>query len=252
VQNSAPYEDLGAATSAVTMFRLIGGSLGTAVLGTLFAQRAADLAPRGEAVAFSSGLAAVFAGAAAVACAGFVLSWLVPEPPLRETVAAANASMAQEAGKAFPMPTADDGSLELLRGLAILADRDVQRAYIEGITKQAGVDLDPASARLLVRMQECPDADAHQLARKQGLSPGRADATVAALEERHLIAAHDGPDGRRRYVLTETGCDVYDRLTAVRRERLASLYRDWPPEQRHQVALMLQRIANEIVPPRAA
>jgi MFS family permease len=37
VQNTAPYEDLGVATSGATMLRLIGTSVGTAVLGTPFA-----------------------------------------------------------------------------------------------------------------------------------------------------------------------------------------------------------------------
>ena len=42
VQNAVSYEDLGVATSAVTLFRFIGGSLGTAVLGAIFAARLGD------------------------------------------------------------------------------------------------------------------------------------------------------------------------------------------------------------------
>ena len=37
VQNAAPYEELGTATSGVTFFRQIGGSFGTAVFGAIFA-----------------------------------------------------------------------------------------------------------------------------------------------------------------------------------------------------------------------
>src|SRR2546421_12718533 len=37
VQNSVPYSDLGVATSAATFFRSIGGSLGVAVFGSIFA-----------------------------------------------------------------------------------------------------------------------------------------------------------------------------------------------------------------------
>src|SRR5207237_2273332 len=36
VQNAVEYRDLGVATSGPTLFRLVGGSLGTAVLGALF------------------------------------------------------------------------------------------------------------------------------------------------------------------------------------------------------------------------
>lgn len=36
VQNAAPYKDLGAATSLPTLFRSVGGSVGTAALGSIF------------------------------------------------------------------------------------------------------------------------------------------------------------------------------------------------------------------------
>ena len=41
VQNAVDYRDLGVATSGATLFRLIGGSLGTAILGAIFAARLA-------------------------------------------------------------------------------------------------------------------------------------------------------------------------------------------------------------------
>ena len=41
VQNDVEYRDLGVATSGATLFRLIGGSLGTAILGAIFAARLA-------------------------------------------------------------------------------------------------------------------------------------------------------------------------------------------------------------------
>ena len=44
VQNAVPYEQLGVATSGATLFRSIGGSLGTAILGAIFANRLADRA----------------------------------------------------------------------------------------------------------------------------------------------------------------------------------------------------------------
>lgn len=37
VQNDVDYSELGVATSGVTLFRSIGGSLGTAVFGAIFA-----------------------------------------------------------------------------------------------------------------------------------------------------------------------------------------------------------------------
>jgi DNA-binding MarR family transcriptional regulator len=52
-------------------------------------------------------------------------------------------------------------------------------------------------------------------------------------------------------VLTEDGCEIYTRLAAARRERLIGLHADWPPEQRRQVADVLQRLARDLVPPAA-
>ena len=42
VQNAVDYADLGVATSGATLFRSIGGSLGTAVLGAIFSNRLRD------------------------------------------------------------------------------------------------------------------------------------------------------------------------------------------------------------------
>ena len=44
VQNAVDYSDLGVATSGATLFRSIGGSLGTATLGAIFANRLSERA----------------------------------------------------------------------------------------------------------------------------------------------------------------------------------------------------------------
>ena len=131
VQNAVDYRDLGVATSGAILFRLMGGSVGTAVLGSIFAARlrvnlapvaAAGGAPAGDALdprtlaqlpaalrgayaqAFTASLGTVFLVATAVAVAGFLLVWFLPEHPLRDTVAAAAADPGEEAGGAFAMP----------------------------------------------------------------------------------------------------------------------------------------------------
>ena len=43
VQNAVPYEQLGVATSGATLFRSIGGSVGTAILGSIFTNRLDDI-----------------------------------------------------------------------------------------------------------------------------------------------------------------------------------------------------------------
>ncbi|WP_084345192.1 MDR family MFS transporter [Rhodococcus sp. 1163] len=94
--SSAEPRDMGAATGTVTLLRTIGGSLGVAVLGAVFAghltggtmtpAELTTLAPHvrdafREAVA--DGLHGVVIGAAVLAAVAFMVSWWVREEPLR-------------------------------------------------------------------------------------------------------------------------------------------------------------------------
>jgi EmrB/QacA subfamily drug resistance transporter len=264
VQNTATYADLGVATSGATMFRLIGGSVGTAVLGSVFAgriganlqgltpERLAGL-PAAEqqmvAAAIVAAIAVVFQAAAAVAATGFALAWFIPAPPLRETVAAGTSSVGQEAGDAFSMPGTGDRAFQLLRGLAILADREAQRAYVTGIAERAGVELMPVSAWLLLRLGESASTTPDAIAREHAIPKERKNAGVAELQARGYLTIE--PDGAT-FAVTPAGCAAYERLADVRRTRLRELASEWPEPQRQQLAAILQRLARELVPPRAA
>jgi len=85
VQNAVPYEYLGVATSGATLFRSIGGSIGTAVLGSIFTNRFDDLLAGGSdrIPAFTNALDLVFlVGACVIACA-WLMTWALEERPLR-------------------------------------------------------------------------------------------------------------------------------------------------------------------------
>jgi EmrB/QacA subfamily drug resistance transporter len=277
VQNAVDYRDLGVATSGATLFRLVGGSLGTAVLGAIFAARLssslANLLPRGARVsgagvlnpetivqlspelrqlyvrAFSGSLGTVFIAATAVGVLGFLLTWLVPQRPLRETVAAASASnVVGEVGEAFAMPTDADSAAQVVRGLAALADRDVQREHIVRICQRAGVDLSPAAAWLLIRLDENPRLDPVALGRAHQVAPERMRTALAELRGRGFVeqAVPDRRDGA--HALTRAGCEALSRLVAARRARLAELFAEWGPAKREELAAVLRGIANELVP----
>jgi hypothetical protein len=43
---------------------------------------------------------------------------------------------------------------QLLRGLSVLADRDARRQYMTAVVRAAGLDLSPAAAWLLLRLEQ--------------------------------------------------------------------------------------------------
>jgi EmrB/QacA subfamily drug resistance transporter len=127
VQNDAPARNVGVATSTATFFRSMGGSLGVALFGAIFASRLADqlTALPGDAAARLSGganirpdqvnalpagvrddfllafvhaLQPVFLVGAALTAVTFVLAWLLKEVPLRATSHAAAGLAAEGAG----------------------------------------------------------------------------------------------------------------------------------------------------------
>jgi hypothetical protein len=138
-QNAVEQGDLGVATSGATLFRLIGGSVGTAALGAIFASRlervleatlpagaagvagtaGANISPKMiaalspevrsiYAAGFTSALDSIFLVAAGVGLIGFALTWLLPEKPLRDTVAARARDVGDEVGEVFPLPSDTD------------------------------------------------------------------------------------------------------------------------------------------------
>jgi MFS family permease len=273
VQNAVDYHDLGVATSGATLFRLVGGSLGTAILGAIFASRlAANLArssPDGGgaahnlsvqamtrlpaatraiyADAFTASLDTVFLVATIVCAIGFVLTWLLPERPLRATVAASARDAGNEAGEAFARPQSEEAAAaHLYAALSSMADRDVQRAHIEKIVTRAGENMTPLAAWLLVQIEQRPETAPFDLARSQGIAPERSQAALEELRRRGLVTV-PRPDSTHSE-LTTNGCQVLDRIVAARRAHLAELAEEWDPTHEDDAANYLRSAVRDLVP----
>ncbi len=279
VQNDVDYRDLGVATSGATLFRLIGGSLGTAILGAIFAARLASnlarLLPAGAVVgrggathnmsvqgllrlpasarfayaeAFTESLGTVFLVATIVCAIGFVLGWLLPEKPLRATVAASARDAGNEAGEAFARASDEDAVVaHLYAALSSLADRDVQRAHIQQILARAGETLSPLAAWLLVQVEEEPRVSPFELARRRNIPAERAQAALEELRRRGLVTI-PRPDTYTHSQLTATGCQVLERLVSARRAHLAELAEEWDPKHESDAASYLRNAVQDLVP----
>jgi hypothetical protein len=276
VQNAVNYADLGVATSGATLFRLIGGSLGTAILGAVFAARLsanlARLAPAGlpaagatgmsvqallklppaERVlyeqAFTSALTTMFLFATIVCAVGFLLTWFLPHRPLRATVAESAREAGNEAGEAFARPSDEDAvAAHLYATLSSLADRDVQRAHIERIVTRAGETLSPLAAWLLVQVEQQPKTSPFELARGRGIPSERAQAALEELRRRGLVTIPHA-DSQTHSQLTASGCQVLDRLVTARGAHLAELAEEWDPTNENDAASYLRGAVKDLVP----
>jgi EmrB/QacA subfamily drug resistance transporter len=277
VQNDVDYRDLGVATSGATLFRLIGGSLGTAILGAVFAARLsanlARLLPPGASVgsaahnmsiqallklpsgmraiysqAFTASLASIFLVAAIVCAFGFLLAWLLPERPLRATVAAGARDTGNEVGEAFARPSSEEAvAAQLYAALSSLADRDVQRQHIVRIVERAGVTLTPLAAWLLVRIERNSEYDPLELARRRTIPEDRVNAALVELRERGLIT-DIATGSAKREKLTTPGCEVLDRLASARRAHLSELAEEWDPDRGEDVSEYLRNAVRDLIP----
>ena len=256
VQNAVPYDMLGVATSGATLFRSIGGSLGTAVLGAIFSGRlTAELAGAGGASkegldpsaigrlpaplhdayisAFTDALHVVFLVATVVVAAAFLLSWFIPERSLRKTIETG-------IGEALGGPVDTDSLRELTRALSRSVGRERTLEFLADTVERAGVDLSPGASWALLRLG-APDAiPLAEIARLPHVDAGRLATAVEELRAAALL------DGERP---TAAGRAMRERLVAARTDGLRTLVADWEPDENPELDPLLRRLADELAAP---
>ncbi|MDN3358656.1 DHA2 family efflux MFS transporter permease subunit [Actinomadura sp. DC4] len=205
-QNSVELRDMGAASGSVTLFRTIGGSLGVALLGSIYTSRLKDslvdhlgpqaghaltsgggvhvtpgalhtlAAPVREAfkIGVTNGLHGTVIGGAVLAFAGFIVAWFIREVPLRgsaPTPAPAGGG-GRHAANAVPEPVlvaAEAGaSLATPPAYAPMGGREpLGGGLIRGSVHRAdGVPAGNAALTLI-------DVDGHQVGRTTTQDDGR-------------------------------------------------------------------------------
>ena len=286
VQNAVGYEDLGVATSGNTLFRNIGSSVGTAIIGTIFATglasqlradfphasaaqlntshfSSASLAKLPPAVhdtflaAYAGALNTAFEVAAFVSIVAFISSWFIKELPMRTTMTT------EDLSGAFGAPRAADSLSEIIRALSVLVGRQQMREWLQRIAVEVGTDLPLSAGWVLIQLRRDPAVDLPGLAQVQNVPASGLDTAIAELLERGLIiealpagdsagADGAGADGADRVsaplALTPSGAAVADQLIDAVRHRLEGLLAGWSPEQVPELVKLLQSFATEIVP----
>jgi EmrB/QacA subfamily drug resistance transporter len=274
VQNAVDYEMLGVATSGATLFRSIGGSLGTALLGAVFSNKlshelAANL-PRGAAAAasgsvgsldlsaidhlpgpvraaylfsFTEAVDLVFLVAAGIMFIAFLLTWLIPERPLRQTVRTAGLQ------QTFAAPEDTDSVREVARELSVLVGREGVIHFLKRAAARADLDIAPAGGWLLARAASDGTVDVPKLAEAHDVDLDRLRAACRELYARDLLTA--GPDDSTG--LTPAGARAVDALADARCTALEDLVADWSPAEHSELHRYVEQLSDDLVtqPPRA-
>jgi EmrB/QacA subfamily drug resistance transporter len=269
VQNSVDYEMLGVATSGATLFRSIGGSLGTALLGAVFTNKLSHelaanlpLGGRGAAAAanvgsldpsaverlpaavrdgyltsFTESVDLVFLVAAGIMAIAFLLTWLIPERPLRETVRTAGLQ------QTFAAPEDTDSVREVARELSVLVGREGAIDFLARAAARADLDIAPAGGWLLARAASDGTVDVSQLAAAHDVDLERLRAACRDLHARELLT--DGPDHTTG--LTPAGARAVDALADARCAALEDLVADWSPAEHPELHRYVEQLSDDLV-----
>jgi EmrB/QacA subfamily drug resistance transporter len=258
VQNAVPYERLGVATSGTTLFRSIGGSVGAALFGGIFAYaldsnvrltlpeagglvNPADIAKLGEPLRtayfteFVAALHPVFHTAAALAAISFLITLAIREVALKTTITP------EAAGEAFPMPRDATSLDELKRIVARITARENRWQVYRRVAERIGLALEPDELWLLARIGENGGwTTASELAAR--LNVGLEQST--RLLGRLVGAGFASTTESGLYELTAGGRAGYERLLARREGDLEDMLADWDRNEHPDVRAMMRELAK--------
>ena len=258
VQNAVPYERLGVATSGTTLFRSIGGSVGAALFGGIFAYAletdlkqaipsvdgvldptaiAALAEPaRSQYLAeFVKALHPVFHTAAALSSLAFLITLAIKEVPLRSTITP------EDLGDGFQMPRDATSLEELKRIVSRVTARENRWRVYQRSAERIGLKLEPDELWMMARV-----GDNHGRATLEDLEQRlRIDARQLRQLLDRLVA--EGMVVRREaglYEFSAEGQGSYDRLLKRREDDLADMLSDWDRNEHPDVRAMMKELAK--------
>ena len=192
-------------------------------------------------MAFTHTIQDVFWLTVPVAAVAFVLSWFLPELPLRRTVLTPdpNQGLAQETGHS---------SLDEL-GLAVtrVAAKENRAALYRTLAARAGLDLPPGATWFCYRLSDWPQDTLEAIADRLGVSPQILEPAVDVLLKKGLVAESTGADGNRGLRLTAAGQVAVGKLLDTRRAGLTELLEGWEPQSHPEVVAMIRRLATDLM-----
>jgi EmrB/QacA subfamily drug resistance transporter len=278
VQNTASYQDLGAATSGVTFFRTIGGAFGVSVFGAIFTNQlgskltaalhgrslpagfsASSLEADTTALkrlpadlqhiilqAYSDALHPVFLTAVPIAVIAFVLSWFMREVPLRTVSGeqARGSSGAPDLGEALgAAPTQRTSAEEVERVMSRLSAVELRRFGYAKLARAAGLDLSGGACWLLTKLARQGATPGPQLAKQAGVTMEEGHPAAQLLVDRGLITRR--ADGV--LAITPAGTAIADRLCDAQRQWMENQLGGWSAEQHAELDQVLAKFSHALL-----
>ncbi len=258
VQNAVPYERLGVATSGTTLFRSIGGSVGAALFGGIFAYflegdirqavpgvegllNPAEIAKLAEPMRsaylaeFVKALHPVFHTASAMAFVGFLLALAIREVPLRTTITP------EPLTEAFPLPRDATSLDELKRIVTRMTARENRWRVYQRAAGRIGLQLEPDELWLLARIGESfGRATQADLEGRLKIKAGQCGELLGRLMAAGMVTRT--PTGL--YELSEEGRAGYERLLKRREQDLEEMLADWDRNEHPDVRAMMKELAK--------
>jgi MFS family permease len=275
VQNAVSYEQLGVATSSATFFRMIGGSFGTAVFGAIYAivftrtfvphlphisskvlnsfnpqalnpALLAKLKAEVPALfheyiaAVTHSVQTVFLVAVPIAGVAFILSFFLPEVPLRRTV------QTVDTGEVHGAMQARSSLQEIELALHRMSARENRAELYETLAHRAGIDLPPRSVWLLYRLADRPACTVGEVADRLKVDQSVIQPGVDGLVSAGMIQER-GRGAECDLYLTSAGSGALEKLTEARRRGLTELLEGWNPEEHPEVIAMVKDLAHSLL-----
>jgi DNA-binding MarR family transcriptional regulator len=189
------------------------------------------------AAAITDALHPVFLTAAAAAGVAFLLTWLLPEIPLRTT------TQAPDPGDGFHGARDDDALRELERSLSLLGGREQRWQLYQRLAIRAGIQLAPPELWLLARLGERSPLTEIELRERLRPDGQLVDDALEQLRQRTLVEIR----GDGTIALTEPGHQDYERLVTAKCDRLRELLDGWNPEQHAELQRLVDALARDLV-----
>ncbi|MEA2249075.1 MAG: hypothetical protein QOH46_3604, partial [Solirubrobacteraceae bacterium] len=186
---------------------------------------------------FTDALDLVFVVAAVVMAVAFLLTWLLEERPLRETVR----TTAMQ--RAFAAPDDTDSVREVARELSVLVGREGVRDFLRRAIARAGLPVSPMGGWLLARAASDGDVDVRALAAAHHVDEDELREACRELHGRGLLTG--GPENSTG--LTPEGARAVDALADARTGALEELVAEWSPAEHPELARYVRSLSDDLV-----